>query len=231
MAALTGTPTNVAFGAGINPAGQSITVPADALWVGMFWAYYVGSPTGSGLASVTLGGVSPTAVFEVPGTIDTTRSGLAYWNNPATGSLTLDPAWDTAPSDGPLCTVAYVTAANVAGAPRDIDGDNDANATAVTVTLTTVATDLVLKYDVRFSATSPALTAGFTAAQTQVNVNSLSSRLSTIAATGATQVCAAEGESFSTLVAVSIENAAGGATSLIIPRRGSRLFNQLIARD
>lgn len=221
-ATLTGTPTQVTWAAGANPAGQSITVPADATAVYMFWAYYAAT-NGVGLASATLGGASPSQVFEVPVDIvfDGGAVGVAAWYSPSTGSQTLDPAWDAAPSEGPVCIVAYVKGGNLT-AWTDADGDHDESTNAVTATLTTVVGDLVLKFDVRTNSTAPGTSGSWTSAQTQTN-NSESARLSYITAAGTSQVCNAENEDYSAMVAIAIPAAAGGGSSIAAISSGYHL--------
>lgn len=206
-AVLTGTPVAVTWAAGANPAGQSITIPSDATAVYMFWSFYT-SADGNGLASVTLAGNAPAQTFEIPtAAVDQTGTGVAAWYNPATGSQTLDPAWDAAPEEGATCIVVFVKDGDTT-AWRDADADNQDSTTACTVTLTTVSGDLVLKFDQRFSGTTPpSLSSGWTNGQTHNN-NSESARLSYISATGTTQVCDSEDDNYSSVCAISIPAAA-----------------------
>jgi hypothetical protein len=205
-AVLTGTPVAVTWAAGANPAGQSITIPADATAVYMFWSFYT-SADGNGLASVTLNGASPNQTFEIPtAATDQTGTGVAAWYNPATGSRTLDPAWDAAPEEGSTCIVVFTKDGDTT-AWRDADADNQDGAAACSVTLTTVSGDLVLKFDQSFSAV-PSLSSGWTAGQTHSN-NSEGARLSYISATGTTQVCASEDENYSSVCAISIPASSG----------------------
>lgn len=208
MAAILGSPVAISWAAGANPAGQSVTVPSGATAVYFFWSFFPGS-LGQGLASVTLGGNAPSQTFEVASLDAEPAAGVAVWYNPSSGSQTLDPAWDVAPGDGPNTIVVFVDDSNTTSW-RDADGDAGNGAGAVTVTLTTVATDLVIKWDSRFAATPPALSASWTNAQTQTNVGGYSSRVSTIVAAGTTQVADGENESYSGLIAISIPDAAGG---------------------
>lgn len=214
-AVLTGTPVAVAWAAGINPAGQSITIPADATAVYMFWSYAVGA-SGHGLSTVTLNGASPSQTFELA-SVSTYEcaTGVAVWYNPATGAQTLDPAWDIAPEEGPSTIVVFVKDGDTT-AWRDADAAHATSTTAVTVTLTTVSDDLVIKFDQRYNgntAGAPALSAGWTNGQTQT-ANVESSRASYISATATTQVCNSENEDYSSIVAVSIGPAALSDTLL-----------------
>ncbi|MGH7525934.1 MAG: hypothetical protein ACREMX_04455 [Gemmatimonadales bacterium] len=212
-ASLTGTPTAITWAGGADPAGQSITIPADATAVYMFWSFW-NSGNGHGLLSATLGGNSPNQTAEIATAGgDKTATGVAAWYNPATGSQTLDPAWDASPTEGSTCIVAYVKDGDTS-AWRDADAAHNTSSTAVTVTLTTVSGDLVLKHDQKFGGTVPSTSAGWTSAQTQTN-NQESARLSSISATGTTQVCDSEGEDFSSIVAISIPAAGAAAASLV----------------
>ncbi len=210
-AVLTGTPVEIDWAAGADPAGQSITIPADATQVLMFWAYAVGS-SGNGLSSSTLNSAAPTRVFELA-SVSTYECaiGVATWDSPATGSQTLDVAWDVAPEEGPSCIVAFVKDGFL-GAPTDVDAAHATGSTAVTTTLTAVVGDLVLKFDVRYNvnvAGNPALSSGWTNGQV-ATTGVESSRLSYISASGTSQVCDSETEDYSAVVAISIPPAAAG---------------------
>lgn len=217
-AVLTGTPTAIVWAAGANPAGQSITIPADATAVYMFWAFDGVDANGHGLASATLNGASPSQTFELPTASGfNPATGVAAWYNPPTGSQTLDPAWDVAPVEGPVCIVAYVKDGNTTSW-RDADADQATSTTAVTVTLTTESGDLVLLFDQHFEAAEqPPFTQGgsWVSAQTTGNVDE-GARLSYISATGTTQVCDGQSEDYSSIVAISIgpfTGGGGGATA------------------
>lgn len=215
-AVLTGTPVAVTWAAGIDPAGQSITIPADATAVYMFWTFFHGT-AGSGLASATLNGNAPDQTFEIAnGGTDLTATGVAVWYNPATGSQTLDPAWDIAPTEGPTTIVAFVKDGDTT-AWRDADAAQGTGGGAVAVTLTTVAGDLVLALDQKYGATAPTAMGGsWTSAQTATN-NSESCRLSYITAAGTTEVCTSQAVDYSTMVAISIPAGASGPATLSAP--------------
>jgi hypothetical protein len=217
-ATLTGTPVAVVWAAGANPASQNITIPSDATAVYMFWAYDGIDADGHGLASATLNGASPNQVFEVPtGVGYFPATGVAAWYNPATGSQALDPAWDIAPVEGPVCIVVFVKGGDTSSW-RDADGDSQTGSTANSVTITTVAGDLCIKLDQRYdSAENPPLTAGtgWTSAQTTGNVDE-GARLAYISAAGTTQACPSEDESYSSIVAISIPEAGAGPSSILM---------------
>ena len=215
-AVLTGTPLAISWGTGANPAGQSITIPADCTAVYMFWAGYNGTGN-AGLLSATLNGASPAQTIEDSANSDTQNiGGCAIWYNPATGSQTLDPQWDAAWSEGPVCIVAYVKDGDTSAA-RDLDCISQDGTTAATFTLTTVAGDLVLKFD-KHDSTIPSATAGWSSSTSQTGTaGSDSCLLSYISAAGTTQVCNGESESYCTLVGVSIPPAGGGGGGAVIP--------------
>lgn len=215
----TGTPTAITWASGANPAGQSIPIPSDATAVYMFWTFW-NSGNGHGLASVTLAGNAPNQTFELATTNDAeTATGVAAWYNPATGSQTLDPAWDASPAEGPTTIVAYVKDGDTT-AWRDADADAAQSSNAVTVTLTTASGDLVLKYNQGFD-TLPGTSAGWTSAQTTTEQNGEDAQLTYIAAAGSTQVCDGENENYSSVLAIAIPAAAAGSASLPPPRRNS----------
>jgi hypothetical protein len=219
-AVLTGTPTAVVWASGINPASQNITIPADATAVYMFWAFDGVDANGHGLASATLNSASPNQTFELPTQAGFyPGTGVAAWYNPSTGSQALDVAWDIAPVEGPVCIVAYVKDGDTSSW-RDADADQDIDSNAVTVTLTTVAGDLVLKFDQRFDGSeNPPSTAGsgWTSAQTTGNVDE-GARLAYISASGTTQACPSEDESYSSICAISIGPFVEGGGSTQPPR-------------
>ena len=202
---LTGSAEAITWAAGADPAGQSITIPADATAVYMFWTYWADSD-GAGLATATLNSVSRDAVSELPistgpGMVGT---GVAVWYSCCTGSQTLDIAWDVAPTEGPTTIVVYVKGGNLS-AWRDVDTDQNTDANAVTVTIDSTTNDLVLKYDGRIGATAPGLSASWTNTLIQENIVTYSARLSSADTSGAaTTVCNSENESYSTIICVSV---------------------------
>lgn len=212
-AVLTGTPVAVAWGTSQDPTGQSITIPADATAVYMFWAYDGVDADGHGLASATLNGSAPSQSHELPTAVNYyVATGVCAWYNPATGSRTLDVSWDIAPVEGPTCIVVFTKDGSTT-AWRDAVSDHDLSSTAVTATVTTVVGDLVLKFDQRYDTggNPPSLSAGgWASGQTQTAQASENCRLSYISATGTTQVCASEDEEYSSIVAISIPPSAGG---------------------
>lgn len=215
-ATLTGTPTVLQFTPGTqDPAGQSITVPADAVIVAMFWQFYQ-SAAGHGLASCTLAGnaynYASEAASQAAG--DSSACGVAIWYNPPTGSQTLDPAWDAAPTD-PTVTVVFITGGDTAGAPRDNKSVNATGSTALSTTLSCQAGDLVIKYDTHFSGTIPTLTSGWTSAQTETSgTTNQTNRTSYISAAGTSQACAAQEPAYSTISAIAIAPAAAASNQL-----------------
>lgn len=200
-AEVTGTPVAITWAGGDNPAGQSVTVPADATACYLLWTYFDGG-TGNGLQSATLAGNAPDEVFEVPGGAATSAAGVAVWYDPPTGSQTLDVDWDATPSEGPTSSFVCTKGGNTTAA-RDIDGAAGTSTGAVSVTLTTQAGDLVLKHDMKFDTPAPSNTGGWTSLLTGSN-NTEFFRLASIVAAGATQVCPSEDEDFSTIVAIAI---------------------------
>jgi hypothetical protein len=203
-ATLTGTPTAINWGGLASPAPQNVTIPSDATAVYAFAGGYSDGNENT-LPTFTLAGAAPNQTVNKSGLGATlTSGGGAVWYNPPTGTQSLTISWsDGAIGNGPNCIVAYVKGGDTTSW-RDADATNAPAADAVSVTLTTASGDLVLKFDQRVGSAAPALSAGWTNAQTQVNVGGDSARLSTISASGATQVCNAEDESYSLVVAVSI---------------------------
>jgi hypothetical protein len=205
----------VNFGSTHNPAAVTVTVPSGTVWAYLFYNVYSGS-NGITMSAQTLGGNNANATqFSVTGSnVGSGRPGVGAraWLNPTAGAQNLDVAWNVAPGDGPAAFMVYVDDADTAAPWRDADGNATGDATAISVTIDTSTTDLVIKWDSRFDATPPSLTAGWTSVGTQTNENNYSSRVSRITPAGATQVVAAEDESFSGCVGISIQDAGGAAT-------------------
>lgn len=219
-AILTGTPVVVTWASGTDPAGQSITIPSDATAVYAFWAFFHAT-AGHGLASATLNGSAPDQSYELPnGGTDLTGTGVTAWYNPATGSQTLDFAWDATPSEGPTCIVVFVKDGDTS-AWRDADAAQASGGDASAVTLTTVAGDLVIALDQKFGSTAPTAIGGsWISAQTATN-NSESCRLSYISATAASEVCTSQAVDYSTMMAISIPASAGGVAYTLTAANGS----------
>jgi hypothetical protein len=225
-ATLTGTPENIVWATGNNPAAQNITVPANTTAVYAFWAAFsTGGSSGWGINTITLGGSAPDQILNrlAGSPADANATGVAVWYNPGTGTKSLDISWSgvSAPDYGPLTTVVYTKDGDTT-AWRDADSDANSASNAVSVTLTTNAADLVIKFDVNdVSGGGPGTSAGWTSQQTQTNAssgNALVSRTSTADSPGAaTTVCNAENEDYSSLVAISIPAAAGGGASASLP--------------
>jgi hypothetical protein len=192
---------NVFIQATQDPDAVNLTIPADATAVYMFWAYFVGA--GNGLNTVTLNSQSPAQTYEIEtATGDMPALGVTVWYNPSTGTQSLDVSWDAAINEGPTCAVAYVKGGNTS-AWRDADAAQGTDTGAVSVTLTTSASDLVLKFDRRYTTTPPGTSTGWTDRGTQNN-NSQATRLSSADTPGTSTVCDSEDESFSGIVAVAI---------------------------
>lgn len=199
----------VNWAAGIDPPSQTIVIPADATQVDMVWAFDGIDANGHGLAGVTLNGATPDEIDQIPTAAGfRAATGVATWYIPATGSRALDVVWSIEPVEGPVCIVVFTKGGGTSW--RDVGYDQDIDGNAVSTTLTTVVGDLVIKFDQRFdgSLNPPSLSAGWTNGTTGGNASE-GCRLSYIVATDTTQVCDAEDENYSTVVAIAIAPAAG----------------------
>lgn len=205
---------NVAFDTAADPTPLSITIPGTATAVYMCWGYFNG--TGNGLSTATINSVSFDEAHEIATDGTNNAGGIAAWYNPSTGSQTLDVSWDAAPSGGagPGVTIVYVLGGNTT-AWRDADS---AQGSTNSVTLTTVSGDLVIAFDCKDGGTAPGAMGGSWTSETTQTNGAISTRTSSIEATGATQLVEGQDESFSSLAAISIPAAAGGG-----PR--ARAFN------
>lgn len=214
--AVAGSAQVLQFAAGTqDPAGQSVTVDASATACYFLWQFYQAA-AGHGLASVTLAGNAPAQSYEVASaTGDQEASGVAVWYNPPTGTQTLDPAWDAAPTD-PTVTF-FCTSGGDTSSWRDVQAANESSSTATSVTVTTVSGDFVVKYDTHFSATTPTLTSGWTSIATEGGgTTGQTNRTSSISATTTSQVCASQEPSYSTIVCFSIPASSATPRSAII---------------
>lgn len=216
-AVLTGTPVAIVWASGANPAAQNVTIPGDCTAVYVFGGFYSGGTNGV-LSSLTLNGAAPSQSSELGMTGSFMGIFAAAWYNPATGVRALDPAWAATPEagdGGPVTFVVFVKDGDTT-AWRDVDSDQDASNAAVTVTLTTVSGDLVLKFNLNGAGAEPSVSASWSDGGSQTN-NSFTCRLSSITASGTTQVCDAEDEEYASVIAVSIPAAAAGGGNQLQP--------------
>ena len=77
--ALTGTPVNIDWATGTDPATQNVTIPSDATAVYLFWAYWNSVASGYGLSTITLNGNNPDQTHESAGTGSLNGTGVAAW--------------------------------------------------------------------------------------------------------------------------------------------------------
>lgn len=216
MAAVIGSEA-VVIPAGANPAAVNITVPVGATRVLVGWGWYNGS-AGNTISTCTLGGNAFDASFDVP-SVGTGNGqpavGCVGFNNPASGVQALDFAWTVAPGDGPTCIAVYVDDAGTPAPWRAAVGGNDEQANAVSATLNSIVVgDLVLMFDCRFAATPPGTPAGWTSVNTQTNNNSYSSRVSSLVAAATSQLCEAQNESYTGMVAIAIPDAVAASSEV-----------------
>lgn len=138
--------TSLVF-AGSNPAAQNLTVPAANKATIVAFTGYSGS--GWAVSTLTLDGNAPANFFSATG--DGLKNGayIAVWFDVASGTRSLDPAFNSVPSEGPLCQVAYYTAD---GSLSFVDADAVAETDTATasITLTSNTGDLVVGHAQRF---------------------------------------------------------------------------------
>lgn len=187
----------------VTSASFSATVPSGVKAAVFMWSYWNNADTGYGLASATLGGVSPDHTFELPGNTGPSATGYALWLDPPTGSQTLAYSLDSTATEGPSRRLVYLDASGTVTV-RDEDAGAAESTTAVSVTLTGLTVgDLVLAMDAKTSGTAPANQTDYTDLGTQV-VNSIGARTRYIVATGTSQAADCQGEDYSSIVAVAL---------------------------
>lgn len=188
-----------------TPAAQTITIPADATAVYLFWFYYANSD-GAGLASATLNGASPGQTFELPMQLAGNESptGVAAWYAPATGARSLAVTWDAVPIHGPNCVAVYVKDGDIT-AWRDADADAASGTANAQTILTTAVDDLLLRLDTRYdtSETPPALQSGWTSGATGGQVD-YGSRFSYRTAAGTSETLDCPDDQWPSVVGISI---------------------------
>jgi len=202
---LTGTPVEIVWASGSDPAAQNITIPSDATAVVVFVTLYIDA-TGEMVSSFTLNDVEvdENNHSEI-GTDDSGLQGtsVSVWYNPSTGVQSLNPAWTDTPDEGPVCIVAFIKGVDTTGW-RDVGHDQGFDDAEETVTIDTDTTDLVLRFEQRYSSL-PDLESGWTSQQTTSN-NSDTARLSTVNSPGAATTTAnGQDEFYSTLTVVSFK--------------------------
>jgi len=205
----------VTYGTGTDPAPVNITPPANCNAVVIMWSYL--HFTGAGVSTMTLDSNSFNESFEGTWASGNRNGGVHVFHSPATGSaISLDVTWDTAPQEGPTVTAVYIEDYDQTGY-RDADGANTAGAAACSVTLTTVSGDIVIKHDSNDTDLGiPALSSGWADLENGNGPQSEDYRTSTITATGSTEVCDSETESYSQIIAIAIKDGSGGGSPIVI---------------
>jgi len=197
------------FGGGSNPSAQTATVPSGCNTVVVKWAYYDSGGSGYGLASLTLDGDNADFSTEDPGNGNVTGLGVNVWYNPSIGDLDLDPAWDESPNQGPICCIWYLQDVDTATGHIDVDIDQATTGGDASVTLTGLESGmLVLKLDTRDQSSAPGNSSGWTSDETQT-VSGMSGRGAHIVATGSSQNCPSENESYSALIGIAFAGVGG----------------------
>lgn len=209
-AALTGTPIALALGTSATPGAQAVTVPGDAQAVVVLWAYW-GTADGQGILSLGSNFASTFTIAELNGgqiVANAAAVGVAYATVTSTGSKTITPTWDAAPSYGPVFMLAWIKGINTGDWVRATNNDHRSGGTTSSAAVSSAATDLVLALDHRAEATSPGTEAGWTSHLIQQDIQGASGRLRTADSPGAsTTTATAQNLSWSTISIISIKSA------------------------
>jgi hypothetical protein len=212
----------ITWASGSTPAAQDVTVAVGSNCAVMFWTYYMNA-AGNGLASVTLGGVAPDFVVEIPTlTPDYIATGMAVWFDPPTNTpLSCVVAWDGTPTEGPTTIFQFLADVDTALVPEA--GVNQINGgTQVGVTLDTEVDDLMLAYDQKYLSPVPALESGYTNLGTVINGVEYA-RLRYLYADGATESANTQDTNYSSIAAIAFRAAIGGGPAPDVVIDGSRL--------
>ena len=215
MAIVVEASSNIAFGKTTSES-DTVTIDADADAAIFVWGGFNGSASNNA-PTATLNSASPDESFsyDKSSSTDANDCYIAVWYNPPSGSQTLAYTLSGALTYGPSASLIQLSGVDTNGW-RDADADSNASAgggDAVSVTLTTETDDFVLKHD--FSdlpgAGNPSLSSGWTDTAGLQSNDTFQARTSYITATGSTQVCDSEDESFAGIVAASFFEASSGA--------------------
>lgn len=208
--ARTGTASQVDASAGNG--NTTVTVPVGCNLATAMWAHF-DNGTDSTLATLTLNGVGFTisSQIAVNNAGGLSGAGVAFIENPATGSQTLAWTWSngSARLEGGWIAVTYVADANVGvgDAVRDSDSTAQSGSNNTALTLTTETTDLVLAAAQSFSA-NPALDG--TVYINNVTVASEVYDASEVTAGAGSTTINMTGEAFSSMTAIALKAVAGG---------------------
>lgn len=210
------------FGVAAHPEPVEIEISEGEDTVVVGWGQYAYEEISS-IVSASLGGAPPDAIVEILDPHeDACATGFIVWFGRSAGIYELDIEWSVPGSgyenmyESRAVCVAFVSGAN---AVRDSEAipDGPEDSTPKSVTLGTAPGDLVLKMDFADNDTPPGLSAGWSTVDTGGGDSCY--RMSYITASGASTVCDAENEVWTSLAAVALYGAAPSGGNLPAIRR------------
>lgn len=210
-AAITGTPVELALNANASPGAKAVTVPADAEYICVHFAFYADLDVD--LSSLTSTCCGTFTVDKLSGSGGTNVGvGVAYAAVTSAGSKTVTIAWTRALNEGPIVWVTFVKGID-GSTPVLATGKNHYTGTAApSVSVASQADALVIAMH-EADTSNPATATGCTS-QGTATVNGAGSRLQTVNSPGASSTTVTGGStSYPTLGLISFKPAAsGGAT-------------------
>lgn len=227
-----GSPIEIDFGAGADPANIPLDVPEGAVSFTLMCGHYI-SGFASQVVSCTLGGNAPNNTSQVntgssPGDV---AMYVAEWtaNLPATGSRDLDIQFSFAPTDGPAAFGFFL---DDVGAVIGLDTANVAGGAATSNVSATVAgtgaSDEVYAMEVYYDAsTPPALASGWTSEGTG-GQGTMQIRLQSENSPSSGSTFDSQEDYYSAVGAIAFEAGAASGRILAVPSINPQLRNLLI---
>lgn len=134
-----------------NPSAQNITVPGNCNCILVGYANWSGSGD-INFTSLTVAGVSGSAVVEIAGNTTHMEAGIWVVVNPATGAQTAQWTQNLAPGEGTRVWLIYLSDVDTSNPIRDSDSGFNTNGDPIGLTVDSTADDFVFGVMSSFSA-------------------------------------------------------------------------------
>ena len=204
--------TSLTF-SGSNPASQNLTVPSSNKATVVAISGYSGS--GWAVSSLTLDSNAPANFFSFTGDSLKVGAYIAVWFDVASGTRALDPAFNSAPSEGPLCQICYIGADGTLSF-IDADAIAETDTTTASITLTSNTGDFVLAHAQKFGS-APTHNGTDVSGGSQSNADEFG-QLFTLTA-GASSTTATAANNYSSVSGIVLRESGGGGGGAFGPRR------------